>query len=87
MNYDQFPPLFWKHLHLKPFAFNDRLDLLSNVWGICPEELNPTIISTTSQHISFSIDKDGQTLFFAAIYASTSYSLRRHLRSDLALLQ
>lgn len=56
MNFDQFPPFFWKQLHLKPFAFNHRAYFLPNLWGIYSESLNPTIISS-SQLVSFSIDK------------------------------
>lgn len=87
MNFDHFPLPFWRQLHLKPFAFNNSADSLPNIWGFCSDILNHTILSSSSQLISFSIDKDGQALFFAAVYGCTSYILRRRLWSELALLQ
>lgn len=56
-------------------------------WGLCSSNLNPVSVSNSAQFCSFSVNMDGQDLFIAAIYASTSYLLRRSLWNELINLQ
>lgn len=47
----------------------------------------PSVISNSSQQVSFSIQWENQTLFLSAIYAATTYSSRRQLWNELIQLQ
>lgn len=78
---------FWRQLNLKVFILNDRGSHLPNIWGLCNSLLDPSILSNSSQQCSFSINVDGSSLFISAIYASTSYLLRRSLWNELIHLQ
>lgn len=83
----QIPESYWINLNLKSFSVNDRGTQLHNLWGLCSLTISPTVLATSSQHISFSFDCDGMTLFSSAVYASTSYRGPRSLWSDLSTLQ
>lgn len=78
---------FWKGLHLKPFVVNNRTQLLPNIWGFCEESIFPTVISVSSQFVAFSVIWEDDTIYTAAIYASTSYIVRRKVLLNLAKLQ
>lgn len=80
-------PLYWKNLRLKFFAANNRGSLKPNLWAFCEESLNPMVLSSSFQHVSISVYADGIDLFFSAIYACTTYVLRRQLWVELANLQ
>lgn len=46
------------NLQYKLFSFNDRDDLLHNLWGICDNQINHIVISTSDQHNSFTWSLD-----------------------------
>lgn len=77
----------WRQLNLKVFCLNDRNEHIPNLWGLCSIHLNPTFLSVSSQHWSFSICSDTQMVFISVVYASTNYQLRRQLWSDLNGIQ
>lgn len=84
---ESFPRMFWYNLDLKVFAVNSRGDLAPNLWCMCPSSINPVIIASTCQHVSFSVLCNNQSFFISAIYASTSDRARRILWHDLLQLQ
>lgn len=84
---NQVPLSFWKQLKLKPFVINERIGNLLNLWGLCSENLNPTVLTVLFQHVSLSVCIDNFPVYVAAIYASTSHVLRRQLWLNLANLQ
>lgn len=84
---DHFPARFWSGLNLKVFAINNRGDLIPNLWCVCSEMINPVVITSSSQQVSFSVDWDNQTINISAVYASTSYRARRSLWHELLQFQ
>lgn len=87
ISFDCFPVKFWKNLNLKLVTVNDRGTLAPNLWCLCKDNWNPSVLEVSDQHISFSIDVNGQVFGLSAIYASTSYLKRRILWSELNSLQ
>src|SRR4051812_14905584 len=79
MNFDKFPKVWLDRLDLKPFAFNNRINSLPNLWCFCRSNLNPNVINSDDQHISFSITVNGFVFGYSVIYASTNYITRRSL--------
>lgn len=49
---DQVPFNFWNGLKLKLFATNDRGHLRPNIWCLCADQFQPTVIANSSQYIS-----------------------------------
>lgn len=84
---DDFPASFWRKLNMKLFAVNDRFSLKSNLRCICSTNLEPAVINVSDQYMAFSVMYENQNICIAALYASTSYLLRRQLWHDLNLLQ
>lgn len=76
---------FWRQLDLKPFAINHRNHVIPNFWGACNVNLSPTLLSSPSRQISFSIPLDGEVLFVAIVYASTALGSHEMWGSSLPL--
>jgi hypothetical protein len=57
----------------KLFAVNSRINLPPKLWCICRLELDPEIISSDAQQVSFTIKLNDTLISFYAIYASTNY--------------
>ncbi|WJX17562.1 hypothetical protein P8452_07464 [Trifolium repens] len=66
---------------------NNRNNLLPNIWCLCKLNLNPTLLATNDQHVSFSFTENNVTFALSAIYASTNYLNRRELWNSLTTLQ
>lgn len=66
-------------MNFKPFAFNNRQNNTPNLWCFCAKNLNPTIITLDSQHVTFTFVHNNQPFCISAIYASTNYITRRNL--------
>lgn len=81
------PQHFWKQLNLTSFATNTRVTGIPNLWGLCKPSLMPTVVSSTTQQLSFSVPCEGQVVYISAVYASTAYLVRRQLWSNLLDLQ
>lgn len=73
------------HVDLKPFDFNNRLGLLSNLWCFCKTHMNHVVFCCDDQHVYFTIQIQNKTTGFSAIYASTSYLHRRELWNNLTI--
>ncbi|KEH21479.1 hypothetical protein MTR_7g406750 [Medicago truncatula] len=58
-----------------------------NLWCICSLHLNPVIIDTDAQQVTFSINFNNTNLYLSAIYASISNLKRKELWHKLNLLQ
>lgn len=87
MNYDDFPSTWLHKLEFKTFSFNERQNLLPNLWCIFASDINPTLIDIDDQQVSFSITVDNNLVYMSAIYASTDHLRRRNLWDKLSLLQ
>lgn len=83
---DQIPSDFWSKLNMKNFAVNTRPDRVSNLWCFCSEDLDPTVILTSSQQITFSVVWDDQTIYITSVYAATNYIRRRSLWQEMVNL-
>jgi len=75
MDVAKFPKRWLSNLHLKMFALNNRPGMIPNIWCFCKVTLNPVIIASEAQHVSFTIIDD------------TNYRTRRLLWNSLTLLQ
>lgn len=84
---DDVPVSFWNQLRLKPFVSNNRFNQLPHLWGLCNEQVSPTVIANSPQQISVSTIIDGQTIFLCTVYASTTYLNRRSLWTDITNAQ
>jgi hypothetical protein len=87
MNFDDFPRRWLVRLNLKLFAMNQRNNLLPNIWCLCKVNLNPTLLDSDDQQVSFSFTENNLTFALSAIYASTNYLNRRKLWNSLSILQ
>ncbi|GAU46322.1 hypothetical protein TSUD_401930 [Trifolium subterraneum] len=87
MNFDDLPRRWLVSLNLKLFAMNNRLNRLPNLWCLCKLNLNPTILASDEQHVSFTILDNDKIVAFSSIYASTNYRTRRKLWDSLNVLQ
>jgi len=72
MAFDRFPYTWLNRLGLKIFSLNTKLNLLPNLWCICASNLDPTVIDSDDQQVSFTLMINNTTTYFYAIYASTS---------------
>ncbi|WJX46320.1 rhamnogalacturonan endolyase [Trifolium repens] len=87
MDFVDLPRRWLVNLNLKCFASNTRLNNLPNLWCLCKTSLNPTLLASSDQHVSFTISDSNKTLAFSAVYASTNYLSRRKLWNELNSLQ
>ncbi|XP_058734177.1 uncharacterized protein LOC131605902 [Vicia villosa] len=83
MNFDNFPKAWLNRFDLKLFATNSRDNLLPNIWCLCKSHLNPVIIDSKDQYVSFTINHNDTLLGFSVVYAATNYISRRHLWASL----
>jgi hypothetical protein len=87
MHFEDFPRRWLVNLNLKLFAMNTRQNKLPNIWCICKLALNPTILASEDQHVTFSLCDNNKKFAISAIYASTNYLNRRKLWESLNTLQ
>jgi hypothetical protein len=87
MDFTDLPRRWLSKLNLKLFAMNTRPNLLPNLWCICKLQLDPVLLASDSQHVTFSILDNDKTIAISAIYANTSYLVRRQLWNSLNILQ
>jgi len=87
MNFDDFPRRWLAELHLKLFAVNNRQNLLPNLWCFCKVSMDPIVLSSDSQQISFSLVENSKQFAFSVVYASTNYITRRSLWTVLTTLK
>lgn len=53
--------------------------MLPNCWGFCSSHLDPNNISSSDQHIHFTLHYNGGDFGMIVVYTSTNYMSRRHL--------
>jgi hypothetical protein len=87
MDFADLPRRWLVNLNLKLFALNTRPNLPPNLWCICKNHLDPVIIAADSQQVTFSILDNDKTIAITAVYANTSYLVRRQLWHNLNVLQ
>jgi hypothetical protein len=87
MNFEDMPRRWLVNLNLKLFSMNHRPNMLPNLWCICKQHLDPVIIASDNQQVTFTITENDKTLAFSVVYASTNYLTRRNLWSTLNQLQ
>jgi hypothetical protein len=87
MSFDDFPSRWLVNLNLKLFAMNTRPNLLPNLWCFCKLSINPIVLASDDQQVSFSFCENNETLAMSAVYASTNYISRRNLWNALTSLQ
>lgn len=78
------PTSFWRSLNLSLFATNNRDLQDPNLWFLCHQDINPALISSTDQQITFSCSLDGITCLITSVYAKTTIVGRRQLWHDLS---
>ena len=83
MHFNHFPKNWCHRLNFKPFAFNLRPNNIPNVWCFCSNHLNPVIISSDSQQVTFTCVHNNQPFSISAIYAFTNHIIRRQLWNTL----
>jgi hypothetical protein len=84
LSYDRFPQNWLRRLGLKLFACNSRHNNIPNLWCICSFDINPNIINTSDQHVSFTFTQNSLTFGVNVVYASTCYIHRRRLWNALS---
>ncbi|XP_061993882.1 uncharacterized protein LOC133711805 [Rosa rugosa] len=77
---------FWRSLGLVPITTNNRGLQAPNLWVLGQEALQPTVISSTDQQITFSCSLDGLLCVITAVYARTTIVGRRMLWQDLSMI-
>jgi len=87
IHFDSFPANWFHNLNYKPFAFNTRPDNIPNLWCFCLNQINPTVISSDSQQVSFTFVHNHQHFCISAVYASTNHITRRHIWLNLQTIQ
>ncbi|XP_058783905.1 uncharacterized protein LOC131658652 [Vicia villosa] len=80
-------PFRWLHrLGLKLFAVNERNGLDPNLWCCCSIHLDPQVIASDDQQVSFLLKNNGDTSGVSVVYASTNLVARRSLWHNLSQL-
>lgn len=86
MDANKFPTLWLNRLGLKIFSCNQRENLLPNLWRLCTNNLNPTVLDRDNQQFSFSIMHENKLFCISAVYASNSNLTRKELWNKLTLM-
>ncbi|KAL6126088.1 hypothetical protein ACLB2K_074139 [Fragaria x ananassa] len=66
-----------------PAAVNDRGDQSPNIWLICDQAIQPTLLLATEQQLTISCTLDNVSCVMTWVYAKTTTSERRRLWEDL----
>lgn len=85
------PESFFRSIRLKPIIINiinDRSPRIPNIWILCSESFNVSVLSSSSQQISVKFAAVDNTIGYATmVYASTRYAQRRSLQAELVSLK
>lgn len=84
--FSSIPSYFWLSLNLTLVAVNDRGSSLPNIWVLCNNSLDPTVICNSTQQVSIKIGIDNVTCCLSFVYASTNPYTRRQLWQNLSAL-
>lgn len=86
MNLQDLPNNYINSLDLKIFDCNTRYNLLTNLWCMYKKDLNPQVVTSSYQHVSFKFVLDFVQVGFHVVYASTHHINRRNLWLDISSL-
>ena len=84
---DKIPPQFWYSIGMQLFATNDKNGSTPTIWIL--HSINSpslTLISSSTQHITFTFPSTKGLLLCSVVYASNNYINRRNLWVDLATI-
>ena len=84
--FSSIPSYFWLSLNRILVAVNDRGSSLPNIWVLCNNSLDPTVICNSTQQVSIKIGIDNVTCCLSFVYASTNPYTRRQLWQNLSAL-
>jgi hypothetical protein len=87
MKFDNFPINWFTRLNLKLFSTNNRQNLSPNLWCFRSPHLNPSVIHSDMQQISFVINDSGIDVGFNVVYASSDYVQQKQLWHSLTVVQ
>jgi exonuclease III len=85
--YEQVPLWYWRSLSIDKFCVNVRLPHQPNLWGLWGNSLTMVPLFISDQCLAFEISDFNSKVYVAAVYANTSYLVRRRLWADLTMLQ
>ncbi|XP_062013933.1 uncharacterized protein LOC133730332 [Rosa rugosa] len=74
---------FWHSLKMFPAAVNDRGDQPPNIWLLCDQAVQPTVLLATDQQLTVSCTLDTVKCVITWVYAKTTVPDRRLLWRDL----
>jgi len=84
VTFDHTSNQFWHSVGMKLLATNVKPGTLPSIWILHSIHINPpTIVSNSSQQISFTLPTPKGSLLMSAVYASNNYVARRQLWFDL----
>lgn len=78
--FEQFPRNWFQRLHYKIFATNTKHNLIPNLWCLCVDSLNPNLLASDDQQVTFSISENNIHIYISAVYASTNYVHRSQFK-------
>ncbi|PNX64796.1 endonuclease/exonuclease/phosphatase family protein, partial [Trifolium pratense] len=81
IQFEKIHPSFWNNLNLKSIGFN--VSNKPSLWCLCSNNCSPTLVASTSQFCAFQVHIGSNVVYIAAVYASTSYIIRRNMWKDL----
>ena len=87
LSFDKFPPNWFHRLGYKMFAFNTKQNNIPTLWCICSLSMDPSVIDSSDQQVSFSFSINNLRFGVSAIYASTCYRHRRQLWCELSSIE
>jgi hypothetical protein len=85
--FDQVPNWYWNSIKINKYCVNNRAQHIPNLWGLWSTEVALVPFFVSSQCIAFEYSYNNAKVYVAAVYAHTSYLIRRQLWADLTLLQ
>ncbi|GAU10446.1 hypothetical protein TSUD_420660, partial [Trifolium subterraneum] len=83
----QVPTWYWQSLKFDKFCVNNRAPHIPNLWGLWSANVSLVPVFVSSQCIAFEYSFNNAKVYVAAVYAHTSYLIRRQLWADLTSLQ
>jgi hypothetical protein len=87
ISFSQVPSGYWHNIGVNKSCLNNRGHLLPNLWALWSDEVQVSVIFISDQCIAIEVSWQQASVFIAAIYANTSYLIRRQLWADLTYLQ
>lgn len=87
ITFEQVPNWYWKSIKIDRYCLNSRENNIPNLWGMWSNDIALVPFFVSSQCIAFEYTHNNMKVYVAAIYANTSYLVRRQLWADLTMLE